>query len=166
MRKPFDFAYRTMIGNDIDGTDYGYKIHLVYNATAVPSEKAYSSIGGSTTTADLTWDISTQPVRVPEVQRLTSHLVIDASKAYDWAVEALEAVIYGDEDNDPRMPTPDEVVSIFEDNSILKITDNGDGTFTAEGPDSVVQSLGGNKWQISWPSVVDIGDNTYQLTSL
>lgn len=166
-RKAFGFTYRTKVGNDIDGTDLGYKIHLVYNAIAVPTDKKYSSQNASADAMSFTWDISTTPLPV-EGSNATAHLVIDSTKAYDWAVKALEDVIYGTADQDPRLPLPAEVVQLFEDSSILKITDNGDGTWTATGPDSVVSMIDANSFQISWPSAVFVDDahTQYLLTSL
>jgi hypothetical protein len=136
-RKPFGLSYRTLVGNGTDGDDFGYKIHLVYNAMAVPNDQTFKSASDKPSLTNFTWDLSTTPVVVPGATK-TAHLVIDTTKAYDWAITALENILYGTDVEDPRLPLPDEVIQLFEDNSILQITDNGDGTFTADGPDSVV----------------------------
>lgn len=166
-RKPFGLAYRTLVGNGIDGDDFGYKIHLVYNCMAVPSDQTFKSKGDKPNLTNFTWDISTTPVVVPGSKK-TAHIVIDSTKAYDWAITAIENILYGTDLADPRLPLPTEIVQIFEDSSILKITDNGDGTFTATGPDSVVYTLPDGSWEISWPSAIWLDDDhtEFQVTSL
>lgn len=163
-RRQFGLSYRTLIGNDTDATTFGYKIHLVYNAMAAPSPMDYASIDDSIEVTPFSWSISTAPVKMGDVS--SAHLIIDTRIAYKWAVDALELILYGDEENDPRLPTAQEVVDLFENASILKITDNGDGTWTATGPDSIIQMLNAHTFQISWPSAVYIDDHTYEISSL
>ena len=139
-RKPFGLAYRTMVGNGSEGDDFGYKIHIVYNAMAVPADQTFKSMGDKPNVTNFTWDLSSTPVVVPGSKK-SAHLVVDTTKAYDWAVTALENILYGTDAQDPRLPLPAEVIQLFEDNSILQITDNSDGTWTADGPDSVVSLL-------------------------
>lgn len=164
-RKKFDFSYRSRIGNDIDGVDHGYKIHLAYNCLAKPADREYKTLGEAIDALTLSWDVSTTPVAIPESMR-SSVLIIDSTKAYSWAIEALEDVLYGTATTPPRMPTPEEVVTIFEDNSILKITDNGDGTWTAEGPDSIITMLDITTFQIDWSSAIMLNPTTYEISSL
>ena len=166
-RKPFGLAYRTTVGNGTDGDDFGYKIHLIYNCMAVPSNQSFKSKGDKPNLTNFTWDISTKPEVVPGSKK-TAHLVIDSTKAYDWAISSIEQILYGTADQDPRLPLPTEVVQIFEDNSILQITDNGDGTWTAAGPDAVVSMVNPDEFQISWPSVIftDVDQTIYNVTSL
>ena len=166
-RRAFGLSYRTLVGNGVDGTDFGYKIHLIYNALAVPSNQSFKSQSDRQNPTNFTWDLSTTPVAVPG-SKPSAHLVIDSTKAYDWAIAAIEEILYGTDNQDPRLPLPDELINIFEDNSILQITDNGDGTWTATGPDSVVQDLGNEGWVISWPSAVwlDEAQTEFQVTSL
>lgn len=165
VRKPFNLSYRTRIGNDLDGLDKGYKIHLIYNAVATPSDRQYNTLGDSTDTLTLSWNIESSSVSVPGVSR-TSHLIIDSTLAYSWAIEALENVLYGTATTPARFPTAEEVVTIFEDNSILKITDNGDGSWTAEGPSSIITMLDATTFQIDWSSAIPINSTTYLISSL
>jgi hypothetical protein len=137
------------------------KIHLVYNISVAPSTYNYES--GST--EPFRWNFTTLPVEVPG-SRKSSHLVVDTSDAYSWTVEALEAVLYGTVDTQARLPMPDEVFQIFEDNSILQIIDHGDGSWTAIGPDEVIQMLDTTTFQINWPSAIYVDEESYTIHSL
>ena len=111
-RKIFGLSYRTAIGNDIDGYDHGYKIHLVYGALAAPSERAYATVNDSPEAITLSWEFSTTPVAVAGMKP-TAHLEIDSTKADDAKLEALEAILYGSEDTEPRLPLPDEIATLM-----------------------------------------------------
>lgn len=111
-RKMFGLCYRTLVGNDVDGTDYGYKLHLVYGAIAAPSEKAYATVNDSPEALTFSWSISTTPVEVTGFKP-TASLVIDASKVNAAALIALEDILYGTAGGDARLPLPDEVLSMF-----------------------------------------------------
>ena len=112
-RLPFDFCYRTEVldGNGNARND-GYKIHLIYNATASPSEKSYETINDSPDGVSLSWEISAQPF-VLRGRRASSCIVIDSTKADRFKVQELEKILYGLGDGDPRMPDPDEVVDLI-----------------------------------------------------
>lgn len=109
-RKTFGMAYQTKIGNDITN-DLGYKIHLIYGALAAPSEKAYATINDSPEAITFSWEISTTPVEVTGFKP-TASLVIDSTKVSAEGLSALEAVLYGSESEEARLPLPDEVLSI------------------------------------------------------
>ena len=111
-RKTFGMAYKTTIGNDVDGNDYGYKIHLIYGALAAPSEKAYSSINDSPEAMTLSWEVSTTPVTVNGFKP-TATVVIDSTKADPEKLAALEAIRFGSEEKEARLPLPDKIVSII-----------------------------------------------------
>lgn len=111
-RKPFGFSYRTTIGNDTMGDNYGYKLHLVYCALASPSEKTNSTINESPEPAAMSWEFSTTPVNVTG-HKPTAHLTVDSTKVSKEKMAALEAVLYGSEESEARMPLPDEVASII-----------------------------------------------------
>ena len=111
-RKTFGMAYKTTIGNDVDGNDHGYKIHLIYGALAAPSEKAYSSINDSPEAMTLSWEVSTTPVTVNGFKP-TATVVIDSTKADPEKLAALEAILFGSEEKEARLPLPDEIVSII-----------------------------------------------------
>lgn len=118
-RKAFGLCYRTTLGNDTDGNEHGYKIHLVYGAQASVSEKAYSSINESPEPITFSWEFTTTPVEVTvsspgEVHKPTSILTIDSTKVSDPSLmKALEDILYGTETNEARLPLPGEVFDIF-----------------------------------------------------
>jgi hypothetical protein len=112
-RGVFGLSYRTQKGNDVAGTDYGYKIHLIYGASASPSEKAYSTINDSPEPITFSWEISTVPVAVTGFKP-TSSLVVDSTVVDPDALAALEDLLYGGPGDDPQLPSPDAVIALFE----------------------------------------------------
>lgn len=114
-RKPFGFAYRTLIGNDVDSQDHGYKIHLVYNATAKPSSKNYETVNDSPSAITFSYEISTTPVPVTNYKP-TAHLVIDSTKADPDLLASFEQMLYGisgTNGSPATLPSPDEVIAHF-----------------------------------------------------
>lgn len=113
-RKMFGFSYRSLVGNDTQGTDYGYKIHLVYGCKASPSEKSRSTVNDSPEAITFSWEITTTPVNV-NGHKPTSHLVVDTTVAEGTKVTALETKLYGDDSSGtPTLPMPDEVYTMFQ----------------------------------------------------
>lgn len=113
-RKMFGFSYRSLVGNDTQGTDYGYKIHLVYGCKASPSEKSRSTVNDSPEAITFSWEITTTPVSV-KGHKPTSHLVVDTTVAEAGKVTALETKLYGDDSSGtPTLPMPDEVYTMFQ----------------------------------------------------
>lgn len=125
-RKPFGFSYRTKLGNDTTGQDYGYKIHLVYGAQAAPSERAYATVNDSPEATTLSWEISTTPVEVGVIggveYKPTATLTIDSTKVDALDLKALEDTLYGTETLAPRLPLPSEVIAMFEDDRTVVTT--------------------------------------------
>ena len=111
-RKPFGLCYRTAIGNDTDGNEHGYKLHIVYGCQASPSEKQYSTINDSPEAITFSWEVSTTPVNV-NGKKPTATLIIDSTKADKAKLTALEAILYGAESTDPRLPLPDEIATLM-----------------------------------------------------
>jgi len=110
-RRSFGLAFRTRLGNDLDGTDHGYKIHLVYGALAAPSEKAYATINDSPEAISFSWDVSTTPVLVAGYKP-TALLIIDSTKVTSAQLTALENILYGTVADSARMPQPGEVIAL------------------------------------------------------
>lgn len=110
VRKPFDFAYRSTVGNDLAGVDHGYKLHLIYNALASPSELNSQTISDSVEPDTLSWDISSTPVEVPGHQS-TSFLTLD-STVHQGLVSLIERILYGKDTSPARMPTPAEILDL------------------------------------------------------
>lgn len=111
-RKTFGMSYRTAIGNDVDGSDHGYKIHLIYGAMAQPSERAYASMNDSPEAITFSWELTTTPVNVTGFKP-TAHLEINSTKVDAEKLAALEAILYGTESEEARLPLPDEIVELI-----------------------------------------------------
>lgn len=111
-RIPFGFSYRTKIGNDVEGSDKGYKLHLVYHAQAAPSSKSYGTINESPEAITFSWEVTTTPENVSGLKP-TAHLIIDSTKVGASQLSDLEDILYGDETHTARLPLPDEVVAIL-----------------------------------------------------
>ena len=109
-RTPFGLAYRTLIGNDTAGTEYGYEIHLVYNATAGVSSLDYQTVNDSPEALELSWDFSTLPVDVPGAKP-SAHLVISSLTAEPSKLKAIETKLYGTDSAAPTLPSPAEVIA-------------------------------------------------------
>lgn len=111
-RAVFGFCYRTLIGNDTDGQEHGYKLHLVYGCQVTPSEKNYQTVNDSPEAMTLSWELSTTPVNVTN-HKPTALLVIDSTKVDSGKLAKIEAKLYGDESNGAVLPTPDEIAEIL-----------------------------------------------------
>lgn len=120
-RKAFGMCYKTTLGNDVAGNDYGYKLHIIYGATAAPSEKAYATINDSPEAITFSWGLTTTPVSVTGAKP-TASLVIDSTKADATKLAALEEILYGKDGTgedaatgavDPRLPLPDEIAELM-----------------------------------------------------
>lgn len=111
-RKAFGLCYRTTIGNDIDGNDHGYKLHIIYGALAAPSEKAYATINDSPEATTFSWEITTTPVNVTGAKP-TASITIDSTKADPGKLAELEKKLYGDTDTEATLPLPDEIKALF-----------------------------------------------------
>lgn len=118
-RKTFGMSYKTKVGNDVD-SDLGYKIHLIYGALAAPSEKAYATINDSPEAITFSWELSTTPVAVTGAKP-TASLVIDSTKTTAEKMAAIEAILYGSENTEARLPLPDEVLSIMNGKEVSSI---------------------------------------------
>lgn len=119
-RKTFGLCYRTVLGNDVDSNDYGYKLHLIYGAMAAPSEKGYSTINDSPEAITFSWEVTTTPVNVTGFKP-TASLTIDSTKVDDAKLAVLEGILYGKDSTteggtdgvEPRLPLPDEIAKLL-----------------------------------------------------
>lgn len=111
-RSAFGLCYRTVLGNDVDSNDYGYKLHLIYGALAAPSEKGYATINDSPEAITFSWEVSTTPVAVAGLKP-TACVTIDSTKCDKEKLAQLEAILYGSESEEARLPLPDEVAQIM-----------------------------------------------------
>ena len=119
-RKSFGLCYRTTMGNDVDGNSYGYKLHIIYGASASPSEKSYATINDSPEAITFSWELKTTPVNVTGFKP-TASITIDSNKVDPGKLASLEEILYGKDPTElggsdgvePRLPLPDEIVSII-----------------------------------------------------
>lgn len=114
-RQAFGLCYRTNIGNDVDGNEHGYKLHIIYGALAAPSEKAYATINDSPEAITMSWEVSTTPVNVTG-GKPTASITIDSTKADGTKLAALEKILYGSDEEpatEPRLPLPDEIAELM-----------------------------------------------------
>ena len=115
-RKNFGLSYRTIFGNDTENDSYGYKLHLIYGATAAPSEKAYNTINDSPEAITFSWELSTTPVSVANMKP-TASVTIDSTKVNKEKLKQLEDILYGSASGsgNPRLPLPDEISELFKE---------------------------------------------------
>ena len=111
-RKTFGFCYRTVLGNDTENNDHGYKLHLIYGCLAAPSEKSYATINDSPEAITFSWEVSTTPVNVTG-HKPTACITIDSTKVDPTKLASLEAKLYGDTSTEAMLPLPDEIAQIF-----------------------------------------------------
>jgi hypothetical protein len=111
-RSTFGLCYRTALGNDTEGSDYGYKLHLIYGALAAPSEKAYATINDSPEAITFSWELTTTPVNVTG-HKPTACITIDSTKVDAEKLAALEAALYGTESEEAHLPLPDEIATMM-----------------------------------------------------
>lgn len=163
-RKSFGLAYRTRVGNDLDGPEHGYKLHLVYNALTESSPRQNTTLDESPNLLNFSWKITTLPPPITGYRR-TAHFIVDTRSADPLAITALEDILYGTESLTARLPDANELFDIFEVNSSFVVVDNGDGSFTASGTDFEVHMLDATTFEIVTPAADFIDANSYTLTS-
>ena len=111
-RATFGLCYRTVLGNDVKGSEFGYKLHLIYGAKAKPSEKGYQTINDSPEAITFSWEISTTPVNVSGFKP-TACVTIDSTKIDPEKLGQIEALLYGGEMTEAKLPLPDEIAEII-----------------------------------------------------
>lgn len=161
----FGLSYQTRIGDDVNGLDSGYKIHVLYNLIAVPSQKMYQTTSLSVDPLEFEWTITSIPENI-ETFRPTSHVVFDSHKMDSHLLEDVKAILYGDEDNNARLPSLQGLASFIRKWDRLVITDNGDGTWTAyTNVDGIITMLDDTTFQIISDTAEYIDADTYTIIS-
>lgn len=155
-RAPFGLAYRTLKGNDIEGTAYGYKLHLIYGATAAPSEKANTTVNDSPEAITFSWELTTTPVPVGTIggkeYKPTSILTIDSTTVDADDLAALETILYGSPGVDPRLPAPLEVLTLFAAGALTEINTGlaaNQPTFVSGTGVITLPTVTGLQWQVN-----------------
>lgn len=160
----FDLSYRTLIGNSVDGIDHGYKIHLIYNATVSPQALSYSSLSNSINPIEFAWDIQAVPMPVAGY-RPTAHVIINTRQMDADKLSDLEDLLYGADSLPASMPDPQTVFDLLSFGDAIIITDNGDGTWTAQGSYHNIYMIGDGVFEIDNVNAVDHGDGTFDISS-
>jgi hypothetical protein len=163
-RKSFGLTYRSKIGNDTVGLSYGYKIHIIYNALAEPTQRRNTTEGSTANVQLLSWAVSTKAVPVPGMMR-SAHLIVDTTQVPSYVVSLLEDILYGNDLNPPRLPDPDEIAALFDDDTPFTVTDLGSEEFEIEGSDLAVMELSSDVYQITADTVVALDGDRAQISS-
>lgn len=162
-RKPFGFSYRTLIGNDTSSLGNAYKIHLVYNALVTPTTRSSTTFGDSVEPSDFTWNLTTKSAKVYG-HNSTAHAIIDTRYTHAVTLATIEDILYGTDENVARLPTPQELIEIFDIPVVFGVVNNGDGTFRVEGPDENVLDVGEGAFMLDHPSIIEVDPSTFTLT--
>jgi hypothetical protein len=160
----FGLSYRTLIGNATQGLDFGYKIHLVYNATVTPSGNSYNTLSSSINPSELSWEIQAVPAPVPGY-RATAHVIIDTRNMDPVKLAQVEDLIYGTSTTEASLPSAQEIFDILKFGDTIVITDNGDGTWDAVGSYHNIYLIGDGVFQIDNVNAVDNGDGTFYIAT-
>lgn len=163
-RKSFGLSYRTKIGNDLDGPDHGYKIHLIYNALVAPTNRSYTSVSDAPEVPVLSWPITTTPIKIPGMMH-SSHLVIDSTTVSAAAMREIERILYGSSFASATLPTPEEIVVILTTADVFKVTDLGGGEFLISGPAENVLEASPDIFQIIHDTAVVLVADGATITS-
>lgn len=163
--KRFGLSYRTLIGNDEDGFDHGYKIHVIYNLTAVSAARNYQSMDSNIDPIQFEWSLTSIPATVPGYHP-TSHFIIDSRKISPDLLSDIEATLYGDGSSPAKLPSAANLAGFIGTWVIIRITDNFDGTWTAEGDDThiVQDGVDPTLYSIIGANVQVIDADTYTIS--
>jgi hypothetical protein len=143
-----------------------HQLHILYNVLIKPGSDKYQTLSDNPSAVAFGWDLTTTPVDIPW-GRPSAHLVIMVDYAQPGALSALEDVLYGNAANAPSLPSPQAIYDIFDPFALLTITDNGNGTWTADDHGhGAISMVDGNHFQITWPSAVFLSDTTFRIHSL
>lgn len=155
-RRLFGLCYRTRLGNDIEGPDHGYKLHLIYGAQAAPSEKAYSTINDSPEAIAFSWEVTTSPVPVTG-HKPSAQITVTSTEVDPADLATLEDILYGTVGDDPRLPLPDEVIAIFGAGITQVNLNDADNQPSFDQATNVITlpNVAGVQWQIDGEDVAD-----------
>lgn len=163
-RDTFGLSYRTSKHFVMETVKTTHQIHLVYNVLVEPSDHTRNSYTQDNEPDSYSWDFVTHPEDVEEYRG--SHIIVDEEEVNQEALAKLKNWLYGTSSTNPRLPSPQEVVDLFDSYATLRIRNNRDGTWTATGPDEAIKMLTSTKFEITWPSAIYIDDDTYRISSL
>lgn len=162
--KEFGLSYRVLLGNDINGIDAGYKIHLLYNLIATPAMTSYISTSNTNDPNVFSWAITSIPEKVPGY-RATAHAVIDSRYLETSLLEEVENTIYGTSTLSPNLPSLTEFVELLTSDFLIRIVDHGDGTWSAIGPGANVSMTSATEFQVVGVDGSYSDADTYTISS-
>lgn len=161
----FSLAYRTRVGNDVDGVDHGYKLHILFDLTAVPDAHSFEAMAESVSPTEFSWALASIPQQV-NGYRYTTHISIDSTKTDPTRLAAIEDLLYGTATSAPSLPSIQELTALFAAYNSLIITDHGDGTWTATDlTNSYITMLDPTKFQIDNADATFLDANTYTIST-
>lgn len=163
-RKPFGLTFRTKIGNEISGLDFGYQIHILWNLLANPSQQENQTQSEDTEPVNFSWNLTARPQVTPGY-RPSAHVVIDSRFTHPSALQDVENFLYGTDMIVPSLPSFTDLVTIFDTYGELVVVDNGDGSFDLIGPSTMLTMLDEDTFQVNADGVSIIDDDTYSVTS-
>lgn len=161
----FSLSYRTRVGNDSDGVDHGYKIHLLYNLVAKPEPSSFETLGSEIKPVEFSWSLTGTPPPL-KGHRPTIHIAIDSRTFDPNALEAIEDILYGTDTSNPRIPSLDEINNFIQLAGSLIIVDNGDGTWTAiDVANEYITMLDATTFQIDNADATYLDVTTYEIST-
>lgn len=162
--KVFNLCYRTKVGNDVDGLDAGYKIHILYNVIAIPSDKSYATLDNDSNPSEFEWNITATPEEITGF-RPTAHFIFDSRSLDPILLEDIERMLYGTETEDAELMTLSELVAFIDGWYIIEIVDNEDGTWTANSyhDEYITVDIDGS-FEITHSNAVYSDSDTYDIS--
>ena len=162
--KPFSISFRTTKGDDVTGPDAGYYIHVLYNILAIADDIGYVTDSNSVAPIEFGWTLTTIPEAVTGF-RATAHVILDSTELDPDLLGPIEDQLYGTSSTAPMLPSLNTMTQTVIYAGRITITDNGDGTWTAAGPDSNVYMLSGTQFQIDGVNATYSDPYTYDITT-
>ena len=161
----FNLSYRTRLGNDLDGTEYGYKIHLLYNVIANPETYAFESLKDSSEPIEFSWTLNGTPPRI-KGNRPTVHIAIDSRETDGAVLEGIEDILYGTDQSNPSFPSMNDILNLFQSLGVLIIVDNGDGTWQAiDNSNNYITMISSTQFQIDNADATYLDATTYNIST-
>ncbi|MET0786861.1 MAG: hypothetical protein ABWY25_09160 [Paenisporosarcina sp.] len=161
----FSLTYQTRIANDLNGFEHGYKIHILYNLTAIPAQKSFNTLSLEVEPMEFEWTLHSIPEDVG-LHRPTGHIIVDSRRIDRNLLQDLEDILYGDEDSDAYLPPLQNLANWLRKWERLIITDNGDGTWTAESMvEGIIFIVDQTTFSIISDTAIYLDAETYEISS-
>jgi len=163
-RVSFGLSYRSLIGDDIDGINLGYKIHILYNLTAVADDIDYETLSDDIDPLEFKWSVSGR-METLAGYKPTAHVIVDSRYLSEVRMDRLEEILYGTETSEPWLPDLATLYEMLNYAYLVTIVDNGNGTWTAMGPSELITMLDATTFEIESDGVTIIDPDTYTIES-